>query len=184
MTSIAEYLRIERAALEKSEYFRGDIYPRGVCSIRHNIISGNVLSHFYGYFQDRSLEVYGSDLRLAVPAGPFYTYADLLVIEGEPTIDRYDCDTITNPCLIVQIYSAESVAYDLGAKFHRLLPCESLREYLLISEEETRVERRLRREDGAWLVTWHDSLDSTLELATGEVQLPLTTIYEGVEEIE
>ena len=184
MTSIAEYLRNERAALEKSEYFRDEIYPRGLCSIRHNIISGNVLSHLHGEFQDRSLAVYGSDLRLAVPAGPFYTYADLLVIEGEPTIDRYDCDTITNPCLIVQIYSAESVAYDLGAKFHRLLPCETLREYILISEDETRVERRLRRDDGAWLVTWHSSLDATLELATGSVRLPLTTIYDGIEESE
>jgi Uma2 family endonuclease len=57
---------------------------------------------------------------------------------------------ITNPVVIVEVLSKSTEGDDRGAKasHYRLLP--SLREYVLVSQGERRVEVQRRNEKGVW----------------------------------
>ena len=41
--SIAEYLQMEKASLERHEYYKGEIFAMAGAGARHNIISVNIL---------------------------------------------------------------------------------------------------------------------------------------------
>ena len=96
-------------------------------------------------------------------------------IEGDPA-DPSGA-TITNPTLLVEVLSPSTEAYDRGDKWrdYQLIP--SLREYVLVSQSEPRVERYQRLPSGSWEYT--DVTQGTLELTTGAV-LDVAKLYEGL----
>src|SRR5437867_732050 len=77
----AEYLRIERAATYRSEYFRGEMFAMAGGSPKHSRIKTNVLSELNTRLKGRPCAAYDSDLRIKCPTG-LYTYPDASVICG------------------------------------------------------------------------------------------------------
>jgi len=53
-----------------------------------------------------------SDLRLWIREHPCGTYADLMVVNGEPEFNGDRTDEILNPLLVVEILSPSTEAYD------------------------------------------------------------------------
>jgi Uma2 family endonuclease len=92
-----------------------------------------------------------------------------------------DTDTLLNPAVIFEIYSAENERYLRGDKFHYYRSLRSFREYVLVSRDTYLVERFMRKPDNTWLLTVFDNLSQTLPLATLACELPLTEIYYRVE---
>jgi Uma2 family endonuclease len=79
----ADYLRIERAAAYRSEYFAGEMFAMPGGSPRHSLIKTNVVSELRGRLKGRPCTAYDSDLRIRIAASGLYTYADASVICGE-----------------------------------------------------------------------------------------------------
>ena len=75
---------------------------------------------------------------------------------------------------------AATESWDRGGKFahYRLLP--SLREYVLVSQTEPRVERYVRSGE-IWVLTEFVGLDSVFTLGTLQVSVPLSNIYSRVD---
>jgi len=57
---------------------------------------------------------------------------------------------------------------------------ESLREYILVAQDEPHVDRFVRQDDGSWLLTVFKGLESELDVPTLNCALPLSEIYEDV----
>ncbi len=179
--TLAEYLARENPAHFKSEFINGDIVVRPVCSIRHCEITGNVMWRLHTHSKATSFfRVYTSDVRVRVPANGLVAYPDLSLACHPLVMDREDEIAINNPTILVEVYSPDTERFDRGQKFELYRQLESLREYLLVAQDEAHVERYVRQGDDLWLLTVFKGLDSAVELTTLGCSLPLSEVYEDV----
>ncbi|MGQ9889013.1 MAG: Uma2 family endonuclease [Aggregatilineales bacterium] len=176
----AEYLAFERASEFRHEYFAGAVFAMTGASEAHNLIAANVLVSLRNQLRGRSCRVYIADMRVKVAATGLYTYPDLSVVCGEARFADNKLDTLLNPAVIIEVLSPSTEAYDRGRKFQHYRQIETLREYLLIAQDSPRIERYLRRDDGAWLLTDAHGLDAALHLPAIGCALALAEVYEQV----
>jgi Uma2 family endonuclease len=71
--------------------------------------------------------------------------------------------------------------YDRGRNFGNYRQIASLREYLLISQTESRLEQFIRQDGGHWLLREAVGLEATLELPSLEVTVALAEVFANVE---
>lgn len=176
----AEYLSRERAAEYRSEYYAGEIFAMAGGSPRHSRIKTNVLTLLNVRLQSHPCTPYDSDLRIRVPTG-LYTYPDVSVICGELAFDDEHKDTVLNPTVLVEVLSPTTEAYDRGKKFDHYRRIESLREYVLVSQDEPRVERFLRNDDGTWTLAIASGLSESIALPSLGLTLPLSEVFAKVD---
>src|ERR1700730_4228044 len=148
-----EYLTLERAALDKSEYLDGQMVAMPGGSYRHSLITTNLIQAIGRHLQ-RPYKVLSSDMRVLVPATGLYTYADAVGLRGEPTLSDKYRDNLTNPAVIIEVLSPSTESYDRGRKFRHYQALDSLREYVLVSQDRPKVEQFSRQDDREhWLLT-------------------------------
>ncbi len=175
-----EYLAVEREAAYKSEYLQGEAFAMVGASRRHNLISGNVFGELRQQLRDEPCEAYTNDMRVRVQSVGLYTYPDVVVVCSEPQFEDKYIDTLLNPTLLVEVLSESTEAYDRGRKSAFYRTVESLTEYLLVSQDEPRVEQYVKQSDGRWLLTDIRSLDDNVVLVSLPCQLAMKSIYEKV----
>jgi len=176
----AEYLAIERAATERSEYIDGEIVAMVGASREHSLINTNLAGELRQQLKRRPCEVHSNDLRVFIPAANLYTYPDIVVFCGEPRFEDPLRDTLLNPTLLIEVLSPSTEAYDRGKKFEFYRSIPSFREYLLVAQDEPRVEQFTLQTDGRWIFTATAGLDSTVTLASISCVLAMAEIYDKV----
>jgi Uma2 family endonuclease len=176
-----EYLAMEREAQEKSEYYSGQIYAMAGGSPEHNLIGFNIAGLLHARLRGSPCRGFTSDQRVRVTETGLYTYPDVTVVCGELQFDDARRDTLTNPALLIEILSPSTEAYDRGEKFAHYRRIESLQEYVLIAQDQPRVERFLRQSDGTWNYRAAEGVEGRLRLESVGVELLLSEVYEGVE---
>lgn len=179
--SLEDYLAAERQAETKSEYLNGEVFAMSGASREHNLIAVNITASVHGQLKGRPCETYAGDMRVHVSATGLYTYPDVTVVCGEPQLEGAELDTLLNPTLLIEVLSPSTEAYDRGKKFAQYRALESFREYVLVSQEEVRVEIFTRQEDGHWLLSQEAAhLDETVPLASIGCELRLADVYDRV----
>lgn len=176
-----EYLTLERSAEFKSEYVDGVMYAMAGGSERHNLIAANVIITIGSQLRDRPCRVYPSDLKVRVPNSKRFFYPDVSIVCGETRFADEEKDVVLNPVVVVEVLSESTAAFDRGKKFQSYQQIESLREYLLVSQDEYIVEHFLRQDGDQWLYKKVGGLDETLTLPTVNCQLALRDVYSKVE---
>jgi Uma2 family endonuclease len=175
-----EYLVFERKSPIKHEYRDGLIFEIPRSNRWHNLIAGNLFGEVSRQLRDRPCEVYAVNMRVLVRRTGLYTYPDVAAVCGEPRFEDSAVDTLLNPNMIVEVLSDSTEAYDRGKKFGHYRRLESLREYVLVAQDEMRVERYIRQGDD-WLLTELSSLDDTLHLESIGCAVAVREIYAKVE---
>ena len=175
-----EYIAAERKATLKSEYLSGEIVAMSGASNEHNLITMNTATGLYNQVTERGCRVYASDMRVGISAGVSYFYPDIAVTCDKPRFEDDAFDTLVNPQVIVEVLSPSTEAYDRGEKSIRYRQLESLQEYILISQDQVRVEHYLRQ-GKQWILSEFSALEDVLPLASIEAELPLRQIYRFVE---
>jgi Uma2 family endonuclease len=178
--SIEDYLAAERRAETKSEYVDGEVSAMTGASRPHNLIAVNVAASLHGQLKGRKAEAYIGGMRVRIPETGLYTYPDITVVCGEPRFEDGEMDTLLNPTLLIEVLSPSTEGYDRGKKSSYYRTLESLREYVLVSQEEVRVETFARQEDGHWLLSEAARLEETLPLASVGCELRLAEVYDRV----
>jgi Uma2 family endonuclease len=179
--SESEYLDLERRAEFKSEFYDGEIFAMSGGSRWHSLIAANITRELGHALKGRPCLVFESNLRVKVEATGLHTYPDVSVICGRQSFVDGEMDTLTNPMVIVEVLSESTEAYDRGKKFEHYRQIPSLREYLLVSQKEPRLEQFIRQESGDWLLHETAGLDATLTLPALEVTLALAEVFANVE---
>lgn len=175
--SVDDYLRLERAAAQRSEYLSGDTFLMAGASREHNLVVLNVAAELRARLRGSPCEVYPSDMRVSTPSGLF-TYPDVSVA-CSPTFRTPGTDTLLNPVLLVEVLSPTTEAFDRGRKFEHYRSLDALREYLLVSTAEARIERFRRTETG-WLFDEAAGLDAAMALSSVPAELPLAEVFARV----
>ena len=175
-----QFLAYERSSPFKNEYQQGVVYAMSGASIRHVRLTRNLLNLFSQALDNYPCEPFGNDLRLWIEKSKVFTYPDILVICGKPATIDNELDTVINPTLLVEVLSPFTEAYDRGRKFAHYQTIPSLKEYVLVSQDEPRVERFLRQPDDTWSMTISSDLDGKVTFQSIEVTMPLAAVYKSV----
>src|SRR5207244_7301426 len=94
-----------------------------------------------------------------------FSSPDVVVICGEPEYTDAHRDVILNPAVIVEVLSPSTEAFDRGEKFIRYQTYNpSLTDYLLVAQDQPRVEHFTRQADGRWLYRLTAGLEASVEI--------------------
>ena len=177
----AEYLAIERAAEFKSEFFDGEMFAMAGGTPRHSLISTNLAAEFNNRLRAGLCVPYNADLRIKIEATGLCAYPDLSVICGPLEFAEGTNDTVLNPTVIVEVLSDSTEAYDRGKKFEHYRHIGSLREYLLVSQKEPRIEQFIRQPDGRWLLNEAAGPEAKVELPALHIAISLAEVFAKVD---
>jgi Uma2 family endonuclease len=176
----AEYLEIERAAEFKSEFFEGEVFAMAGGTPQHSLIATNLAGEFRIRLKNQTYTAYNTDLRIKIEPTGLLTYPDLSVICGPLQFAAGTGDTVVNLTLLVEVLSNSTEAYDRGRKFEHYRQIPTLREYLLVSQTEPRIEQFVRQSDGRWLLNEAAGMDKKLELPSLKITISLSEIFAKV----
>jgi Uma2 family endonuclease len=179
-----EYITLERKAVPdaetvRSEYINGKIINMSGASRAHNLITINISTALHSRLRGSGCETYANEMRVSTPSTNSYFYPDVVVVCEEPRFGDDVFDTLLNPIVIVEVLSPSTEAYDRGEKFAHYRQLTSLQEYVLVVQDQIRVEH-YRRQERQWIFTDFEKHDEILPLPSIECELPLREIYERV----
>jgi Uma2 family endonuclease len=184
-----EYLAIERASGERHFFIDGEIYAMAGDSPAHGDISASLVGTVVIQLKGSPCRARTKDTK--VRSGPtlaagetrrcVYSYPDLVVICDQPEYLDEQEDVILNPKVIMEILSASTEAFDRGEKFLRYQTWNaSLTDYLLISQDQPRIEHYTRQADGTWIYRHTIGLAASVEISSIACTLRLADVYDRI----
>jgi Uma2 family endonuclease len=174
-----QYLAMERASDTRHEYFRGEVFAMAGATRKHGLIAFNVARILGNQLLDRPCEAYVESMRVKVKANGLYTYPDGVIACDDPQYEDNTIDTLLNPQVIFEVLSENTEAYDRGKKFLLYQGLPSLQEYVLIAQEEARIEL-FRYTPSGWNIQYALGLTAVATLTSINCVLPLTDVYHKI----
>lgn len=188
--TVEEYLALERAAEERSQYIDGEIYTMAGESLAHSTISANLIGVLHQHLRGQPCRVLTPNMKIRsgpVPAGRMsaqgmYSYPDASVVCGQPLFHDEHRDVLLNPTVLFEVLSPATESFDRGEKFRRYRThLETLTDYVLIAQDRPVVDWFHRQDGGGWLLRGVEGLDAVLELPEIGCMLSLAELYDRVE---
>jgi Uma2 family endonuclease len=174
-----EYLALEEAAEFRSEFLDGEMLAMSGGSFEHGDLQTNILLELGGKLRGRC-RLYASDLRVRV-SDQMFAYPDVVVVCGKRVRSKQRGDNLVNPDVIFEILSPSTERYDRGAKFQHYRTIASLKDYILVSQDQARIEHYIRQADDTWTLRDCTGLKAEVKIDSLGVSLPLSAIYDGIE---
>lgn len=177
----AEYFAWEEQQLCRHEYINGEVYAMSGGTQNHSRIALKVAALLDGHLSNSSCRVFNSDCRVNLVGSNDYTYPDASV-----SCDRRDNTSvqyITYPCLILEVLSDSTEAYDRGNKFFRYRQNPQLQDYVLVSSHEIAIDLYRKGENGRWEIINYRAGD-IMELQSVNLSFPIEQAYRGIDFLE
>jgi Uma2 family endonuclease len=173
-----EYFAWEEQQLERHEYIDGEVYAMSGGTQNHSDIAMNFGAMLKSHLRGSGCKTFNSDLRIKIFESNQYVYPDLSV-----TCDDRDKSTpqyITHPCLIIEVLSPSTEAYDRGNKFklYRKNPC--LRDYVLVDASKIAIDLYRKDDAGNWYIVNYEAGDS-IDLKSVNLTFSIEQVYEDIE---
>jgi len=175
-----QYLDIDRSAQLRSEYYDGEMFPMTAVSLTHDGIFSNVYQSLGTQLKGQPCRRAGSNLRIRpAPGGPYF-YPDILIFCGAPVLEDRNEDTLLDVTAIIEILSPSTERYDRTFKFEHYRKLPSFQHYLLVAQNEVKVEHRIRQENRLWAAIETSDPQAVVELSAIACRLLVADIYENV----
>ena len=172
--SLEDYLAMEEASPIKHEFVAGEVYAMSGVTLRHNVITLNVVNRLRGPARARRCTVLATDVKVHVMDRIYYP--DVVVACGKAAEVEL---IVEEPSLIAEVTSLSTRAVDRREKLDAYLRIPSLRHYLIIDQRRKHVLSYGRHEDGEWL---RDEIEGDGDIAIPflETRVTMAELYEDV----
>jgi Uma2 family endonuclease len=173
-----EYFAWEEQQLERHEYIDGEVYAMSGGTINHGAIALNFGALLKAHMRGRGCKTLNSDCRVGIVGSTKFVYPDLSITcdDRDKTTTQY----ITYPCLIIEVLSPATEAYDRGNKFKMYRRNPSLREYVLVSADTIESELFRKTDDDNWQIINYQAGD-IIELKSINLSISIEQVYEDIE---
>lgn len=165
----AAYFEWEAQQSSKNEYLAGEVFAMVGARQEHVVVAGALFARFREHLRGTRCRAYTADMKLEVDAADAVFYPDAMV-----SCDAADLQAplaLYAPCLVVEVLSDSTAAFDRGPKFAAYRKLAALREYLLVDIEARRLEL-FRREPAGWVL--HEPAGESAVLRLESIGLDLT----------
>ena len=173
-----EFLAWEREQEGRHEFYRGAVFAMAGGSPRHNALGAAVIRDLGMALRGGECRVLTSDQRIVASRGERYVYADATMVCGPMVLEEGTSDVLANPAVIAEVLSKSTEAYDRGEKWQGYQRIPSLSDYVLVSQDRSRIEHFHRQDDGSWRYEVAEA-GGRIDLR-GDVTLEVDSVYEGV----
>jgi len=163
----------------KNEVIEGRAVQKAAANRRHNIIRTNFIVAIGSRIQRSTFEVYSGDMRVNV-APNSVLFPDVAVVGSEPAFTDPGSATLANPTAVVEIFSSASPSQDRTARLEGFLAIPSIKECLLVNENEMRVEHYARQQVKQWVYRIYNERDDVIVLDSLSVRISLSEVYSQV----
>ena len=172
-----DYLAYEAQSPVRHEYIAGEIFAMTGASIRHNVIAGNLFAELRTHLKGTPCRALIEGVKLRLRKEQSYFYPDVMVT-CEDRLQELDSQQqiVEAPLVVIEILSPTTEATDRREKLRAYRTLPSLKEYLLVSQEQAQVEIYRRRGDIGWDIITYEPGD-TVEIASLEIKLGMAEIY-------
>jgi Uma2 family endonuclease len=177
--TVEEYLKSEESREFRHEYLGGQIFAMTGASVEHNLIAGNIYTLLRSHLRGSSCRSFMSDMKVKLKAqnADIFYYPDLVVTCDPQDNERY---FKTCPCLIIEVLSPSTEAIDRREKLLNYQTLDSLQEYVLVSQDEIKVEIYRQDSQSNWSVQTLNNSDDEVRLESVNLTLKMAEIYEDV----
>lgn len=173
-----QYLQLERASEMRHEFLDGLMYAMAGESRDHSRICFNLATEIGAQLKNGKCEGFSPNIKVRAGIGGLYAYPDLMIVCGEARFHDQQGDVLLNPTVIFEVLSPSTEKYDRGEKFRRYsTQIESLQDYVLVSQDQMRIEHHHRASDGTWTLAEVRGPEGLLSLSSIESQLSLVDVY-------
>src|ERR1044072_7634205 len=174
--SEAEYLENEKASAVRHEYLAGLVYAMAGASATHNLIALNLASRLRAHLRGGPCRAFISDMKVKIETIETFYYPDVLVTCNPDDNEEY---FKTQPVLIIEVTSPTTAGIDRREKLMAYQKIATLREYVLVAQDEIKVEVYRRDKNGRW---WEETLgqDDAVELESVNMNITVKEAYEDV----
>jgi Uma2 family endonuclease len=175
LMSEAEYLTFEGKSKIKHEFMDGEIFSMAGVKRNHSIASTNISRVLGNQLLETNCEVHSTDFRVRVRNG-HYVYPDIAVACNNIEIADNDT-TLLNPTVIFEVLSKSTEKRDRGDKQEDYFNLESVKDYILVSQDRVKVEHYHREKNNKWTLQIHKNIDDTFVLDSIRCKISLSDIY-------
>jgi Uma2 family endonuclease len=140
-----DFVSSEQGNETKHEWVDGIVYAMAGGSVEHGRLATKTTAILIARLAGRCT-VFSSDVMLYVRETNLATYPDGSVVCGSLDVQKVMRngkvigEAITNPTLIIEVLSDSTESYDRGEKFAHYLRLASLKEYVLVRQDERYIE--------------------------------------------
>ncbi|MGQ0662363.1 MAG: Uma2 family endonuclease [Pseudomonadota bacterium] len=171
--SVADFLAWERTQEDRYEWLDGFVRMMVGGTADHNAISGNLFAALHAALRGGRCRVFFEIIK--VVAADAIMYPDLVVTCAEVAPKA---DAVPEPVIVVEVLSRSTADFDRSRKWVYYQSIPSLAHYVLVSQDEPRVEIYTRRPAG-WDYAVLTDPGQSLRLTAIDVEIGLAAIYEG-----
>ncbi|WP_309740285.1 MULTISPECIES: Uma2 family endonuclease [unclassified Chamaesiphon] len=172
-----EYFAWEEQQLCRHEYINGEVYTMSGGTIDHSDIAGNLLILLKTHLRGSGCKTLNSDARVNIVESNDYVYPDISVTCNDR--DKTTTQYITYPCLIIEVLSPSTEAYDRGNKFRMYRQNPSLQEYVLVDADAVAIEMFRKSDGDSWQIINYQA-GGLVELKSINLTFSIEDAYEGV----
>jgi Uma2 family endonuclease len=163
----------------KSELIDGRVVQKPPAGRWHNIIRANFVIAIGSRIQRAHTETYAGDMQVQVGKSSVL-FPDVAIVSGEPHFTDNQFSTLTNPTAVIEIFSPVSASQDRTQRMEGFLAIPSIKECLLVNEDEMRVEHYARQQVKQWVYRIYNERDDVIVLDALNVRVSLTEVYSQV----
>jgi Uma2 family endonuclease len=174
-----EYFVWEETQLERHDYYNGEVFAMAGGTLAHNTVAGNALVALKQHFKGGPCRVFMGDVRVQLSKAQHYSYPDVFVTCDARDTAQDSAILVQFPCLIIEVLSPSTSAYDVGLKFEAYRAMESVQEVLFVHIERRSADLYQRSAAPQWTLTPLDE-SGVLNLKSVNVNLPVHDLFEGV----
>jgi Uma2 family endonuclease len=173
----AEYFAWEEQQLERHEYIDGEVYAMSGGTVNHSEIAAKFNRLLGNHLDDSGCRTLNSDARINILETDDYSYPDGSVTCDER--DKSNTQYIVYPCLIVEVLSDSTEAYDRGEKFYRYRHNPILQDYVLVSAKSIAIDIYHKNDAGEWVIINYRAGD-IIELKSIDLSFSIDRVYRGI----
>jgi Uma2 family endonuclease len=173
----AEYLEWEEQQELRYEYLDGEVYAMTGGSVNHGRIAANLIALFIPHLRGGGCRVQTSDVKVSIQNSDDFVYPDISVTCDDR--DRTATKFLNYPCLIVEVLSPSTEAYDRWRKFNLYRRSGSLQEYLLVNSSEMVIDLYRKNALGRWEIISYQAGEE-VELTSINLVFSIHEAFDGI----
>jgi Uma2 family endonuclease len=173
----AEYLDWEEKQNLRYEYLNGEVYAMTGGSVNHGRIAANFIATLIPHLRGGGCRVQTSDVKVQIANSNDYIYPDVSVTCDDR--DKTATKFIAHPCLIIEVLSPSTAAYDRRDKFNLYRCSDSLQDYVFVDTQKIEIDIYSKNDRGRWEILSYVAGD-IVDLKSIDLTFPIEQVFEGI----
>jgi len=178
--TVEEYLDGEREGATKHEFAGGKILATAGSNRLRSLIASNTTIAIGNRIHGQKNEIYAGNMRVQLNPNRF-SYPDVVIVSGKPSFTDDQYDVLLNPAIAVEVISKNTNFQDKTEKLECYLAMDSIREYLLVKEDEMRVEHYAKQNLKQWIYRIYNDREEIISLESINCKISVTEIYAQID---